>query len=64
MVEPISSPNLLSVTLPDYEHLITKKLDEDDNVADFVTPTTEFRVEAYTDANVLSLVKGDVIQSQ
>jgi len=51
------------VTLIDYDYLITKKkLEEEDNVADFVTPTTEFRVEAFADANITSLAKGDVIQ--
>lgn len=32
-------------TLFDYDYLITKKkLEEDDNVKDFVTPVTEFKV--------------------
>jgi glutamyl-tRNA synthetase len=54
---------LISVTLLDYDYLITKKkLEENDDVADFVTPVTEFREEAWADANVGSLKKGDIIQ--
>ncbi|KAG6917940.1 hypothetical protein DXG01_000378 [Tephrocybe rancida] len=51
------------VTLLDYDYLITKKkLEEDDNVADYITPVTEFREEAVADANVNDLNKGDIIQ--
>lgn len=58
---------LVEVTLLDYDYLITKKkLEEEDgvadDVADFVTPQTEFRVEALADANVAELKKGDTIQ--
>ena len=61
--QPIASHRLAHVTLLDYDYLITKKkLEEDDDVADFVTPTTEFRVEAFADANVTGLNKGDIIQ--
>jgi glutamyl-tRNA synthetase len=59
---PSDSP-LVDVTLLDYDYLITKKkLEEDDDVADFVTPQTEFRVEALADANVAELKQGDIIQ--
>ena len=59
---PANSP-LVDVTLLDYDYLITKKkLEEEDNVADFVTPQTEFRVEALADANVAKLKQGDIIQ--
>lgn len=59
---PLNSP-LVDVTLLDYDYLITKKkLEEDDDVADFVTPQTEFRVEALADANVAELKQGDIIQ--
>ncbi|KAG6854706.1 hypothetical protein C0991_002418 [Blastosporella zonata] len=52
-----------SVTLLDYDYLITKKkLEETDNVADFITPVTEFREEAFADANINDLKKGDIIQ--
>lgn len=63
LAEPTATHPMPSVTLLDYDYLITKqKLEEDDNVADFVTPQTEFRVEAIADANVLTLSKGDIIQ--
>lgn len=54
---------LVDVTLLDYDYLITKdKLEKTDEVTDFITPTTEFRVEAVADANVAELRKGDIIQ--
>ncbi|KAJ7219583.1 glutamate-tRNA ligase [Mycena pura] len=54
---------LTPVVLLDYDYLITKKkLEENDNVADFVTPVTEFRQEALADANVADLVPGDIMQ--
>lgn len=63
LAESTSSHPLAEVTLLDYDYLITKKkLEEGDNVEDFVTPTTEFRVEAFADANVLELKKGDIMQ--
>ncbi|KAF8344285.1 glutamate-tRNA ligase [Cantharellus anzutake] len=61
--QPTASHQLVNVTLLDYDYLITKKkLEEDDNVADFVTPVTEFAVEAFADANVTTLRKGDIVQ--
>ncbi|KAM0786047.1 hypothetical protein ACM66B_006858 [Microbotryomycetes sp. NB124-2] len=58
-----SSAPLLPVTLIDYDYLITKKkLEEDDDVKDFLTPRTEFRTEAVADFNVKFLNKGDIIQ--
>jgi glutamyl-tRNA synthetase len=55
--------SLPTVTLTDFDYIITKKkLEEEDNVADFVTPVTEFKEIAYADANVLELKKGDIIQ--
>lgn len=60
-----SSPStpLTPVTLLDYDYLITKKkLEEDDDVKNFLTPQTEFRVEAVADLNVANLKKGDIIQ--
>ncbi|KAF5380883.1 hypothetical protein D9615_004122 [Tricholomella constricta] len=54
---------LAPVTLIDYDYLITKKkLEENDNVEDFITPVTEFREDAVADANVTDLKKGDIIQ--
>ena len=54
---------LPSVTLVDFDYLITKKkLEENDSVADFVTPVSEFKEDAFADANILDLKKGDIIQ--
>jgi glutamyl-tRNA synthetase len=54
---------LVESTLLDYDYLITKKkLEEDDDVKDFVTPVSEFREDALADANVKELKKGDIIQ--
>ncbi|ORY86037.1 tRNA synthetases class I, catalytic domain-domain-containing protein [Leucosporidium creatinivorum] len=60
-----SSPStpLTPVTLLDYDYLITKKkLEEDDDVKNFLTPQTEFRVDAVADLNVAGLKKGEIIQ--
>jgi len=63
LAEPTACHSLPSITLTDFDYLITKKkLEEEDNVADFVTPVTEFRESAFGDANVLNLQKGDIIQ--
>ncbi|EGN95580.1 hypothetical protein SERLA73DRAFT_113195 [Serpula lacrymans var. lacrymans S7.3] len=63
LAQPSESYPLIDVTLLDYDYLITKKkLEENDNVADFVTPMTEFKEEALADANVNDLKKGDIIQ--
>lgn len=60
---PTSSHPLIESTLLDYDYLITKKkLEEDDQFADFVTPVSEFREDAVADANVKDLKKGDIIQ--
>ncbi|KAI9597018.1 glutamate-tRNA ligase [Syncephalis fuscata] len=54
---------LVSVKLHDYDYLINKKkLEEDDNVADYLTAITEFCEEALADYNVSTLAKGDIIQ--
>jgi len=54
---------VVEVTLLDYDYLITKKkLEEEDDVKDFVPPVTEFREEAVADANVKTLKAGDIIQ--
>ncbi|QRW15084.1 glutamyl-tRNA synthetase [Ceratobasidium sp. AG-Ba] len=60
---PTPDQPLVHATLLDYDYLITKKkLDEDDDVADFVTPVTEYRTECWADANILNLKKGDIMQ--
>lgn len=61
--QPTSEHPLVDVTLLDYDYLITKKkLEENDDVADFVTPVTEFKEDAFADANVRDLKKGDIMQ--
>ena len=56
-------PEPIRVKLHDFDHLITKeKLEEGDDVKDFLTPESEFITEAVADINVKSLKKGDVIQ--
>jgi glutamyl-tRNA synthetase len=63
LAQPTADHPLASVALVDFDYLITKKkLEENDDVKDFVTPTTEFKEFAYADANVLELRKGDIIQ--
>ncbi|CCM00500.1 uncharacterized protein FIBRA_02534 [Fibroporia radiculosa] len=61
--QPAGAHALTDVTLLDHDYLITKKkLEEADDVKDFVTPVSEYREDALADANVLALAKGDIIQ--
>jgi glutamyl-tRNA synthetase len=63
LAQPTTTHPLVSVTLLDYDYLITKKkLEENDELADFVTPVSEFKEEAWADANVSELKKSDIIQ--
>ncbi|KAL0581100.1 glutamate--tRNA ligase [Marasmius crinis-equi] len=63
LAQSTSEHPLIPVTLLDYDYLITKKkLEENDNVKDFITPVTEFRETALADANVKDLKKGDYLQ--
>ncbi|KAF8643759.1 hypothetical protein AX16_008778 [Volvariella volvacea WC 439] len=63
LAQPTPEHPLPSITLLDYDYLITKKkLEENDNFIDFVTPVTEFKESAYADANILELKQGDIIQ--
>lgn len=63
LATPTPAYPLVSVTLLDYDYLITKKkLEENDKLEDFITPVTEFREEAWADMNVAKLQKGTVIQ--
>ncbi|KAG0003671.1 hypothetical protein BGZ80_004578 [Entomortierella chlamydospora] len=56
-------PELVKAELMDYDYLITKKkLEEEDSLADVLTPVTEFKTEAIADGNVAELNKGDIIQ--
>ncbi|KAI0748413.1 glutamate-tRNA ligase [Daedaleopsis nitida] len=63
LAQPAGANTLVEVTLLDHDYLITKKkLEENDDVKDFVTPVSEFREEAVADANVRALTKGDIMQ--
>lgn len=54
---------LIPVELVDFDYLITKdKIEENDNVDDFLNEHTEFRTEAWADGNVAELKVDDVIQ--
>ncbi|KAJ9132948.1 Glutamyl-tRNA synthetase [Coniochaeta hoffmannii] len=55
--------NLVPAELWDFDYLITKdKLDEDDNLEDFLNPVTETMDEAFCDEAAAGLKKDDIIQ--
>ncbi|GBB83543.1 hypothetical protein RclHR1_10240004 [Rhizophagus clarus] len=55
--------NVSEIVLIDYDYLINKKkLEEDDNVEEFITEKSEFLTDALADSNVKELKKGDIIQ--
>jgi glutamyl-tRNA synthetase len=61
--QPTPDHPLIDVILLDYDYIITKKkLEENDDLVDFVTPVSEFKEEAFADANVKDLTKGDIMQ--
>ncbi|KAI0006206.1 glutamate-tRNA ligase [Russula compacta] len=63
LAQPTTTHPLVDATLIDYDYIITKKkLEENDELKDFVTPVTEFRQDALADANVRELKRGDIIQ--
>ncbi|KAJ7074159.1 glutamate-tRNA ligase [Mycena amicta] len=63
LAQSASTHTLAPIVLLDYDYLITKKkLEENDDVKDYVTPQTEFRVDAVADANVVDLKPGDIMQ--
>lgn len=63
LAQPSAAHPLVDATLIDYDYIITKKkLEENDELKDFVTPVTEFREDALADANVRELNHGDIIQ--
>ena len=54
---------LIPVELVDFDFLITKdKIEEDENVEDFLTKETEFRTDGLADCNVADLKEDDIIQ--
>ena len=63
LAKPTDTLPLVSVTLLDYDYMVTKrKLEKEDEVAAVRTPQTEFRVDVLADANILSLKEHDTIQ--
>ncbi|KAM0682988.1 glutamate--tRNA ligase [Mitosporidium daphniae] len=57
------SPCLASIQLLDYDFLITKKkLEENDKLEDFITPKSEFVMEAVGEPAMSLLKVGDIIQ--
>jgi len=59
---PHSGP-LVTVKLLDYDYLITKKkIEEEDDVSEFITPVSEFCVDALGDWNLESVKRGDILQ--
>ncbi|KAJ1673600.1 glutamate--tRNA ligase, partial [Spiromyces aspiralis] len=54
---------LVDMTLLDFDYLINKKkIEEDDDIMDFLTEQTRFETAAVADPNCAELKKGDVIQ--
>ncbi|KAF9527573.1 tRNA synthetases class I, catalytic domain-containing protein [Crepidotus variabilis] len=63
LAAPTEQYCLAEIALVDFDYLITKKkIEEGDNLQNFVTPLSEFREDAWADANVFDLVKGEIIQ--
>src|SRR5258708_346764 len=54
---------LIPATLVDFEYLITKKkIEEDEDWENFITPQTEFRTDALIDSNAAALEPGTIVQ--
>jgi glutamyl-tRNA synthetase len=54
---------LIPVEMVDFDYLITKdKLEEEDEMEDFLNPKTEFKTVGLADCNVAELKRDDVIQ--
>lgn len=55
--------NLVDVELVDFDYLITKdKLEENDELKDFVNPKTEFKELAVADCNIANVNEDDILQ--
>lgn len=55
--------NRVLIQTVDFNFLITKdKLEEEDEVEDFLTPQTETRTDAFADCNIADIQSGDIIQ--
>lgn len=60
---PIGGFGLQNVVLLDYDYLITKrKIEDDDEIDDFITPVSEFIELAIADGNIRGMKKGDMLQ--
>ncbi|EFP91469.2 glutamyl-tRNA synthetase [Puccinia graminis f. sp. tritici CRL 75-36-700-3] len=58
-----SGAGLQNVVLLDYDYLITKrKIEDDDEIDDFITPVSEFREDAIADGNIRTMKKGEILQ--
>ena len=57
------APGLLPATLVDFDYLITKKkIEEDEDWENFITPQTEFRTDVLIDSNLATLEAGTIVQ--
>lgn len=57
------APGLIPATLIDFDYLITKKkIEENENWEDFITPQTEFKTDALVDSNLATLEPGTIVQ--
>lgn len=57
------APKLISASLVDFDYLLTKKkIEENDDWQQYVTPVTEFRKDALVDSNCAVLKPGEVVQ--
>ncbi|KAI5807117.1 tRNA synthetases class I, catalytic domain-containing protein [Geopyxis carbonaria] len=55
--------NLVDVELVDFDYLITKdKLEENDDLKDFINPKTEFKELAVADCNIADVKEDDILQ--
>jgi glutamyl-tRNA synthetase len=57
------APGLIPATLVDFDYLITKKkIEENEDWENFITPQTEFRTDALVDSNLATLEPGTIVQ--
>ena len=57
------APGLMPATLIDFDFLITKKkIEENEDWENFITPQTEFRTDALVDPNLATLEPGTIVQ--
>lgn len=57
------APGLIPATLVDFDYIITKKkIEEDEDWENFITPQTEFRTDVLVDSNLATLEAGTIVQ--